>query len=205
MRIALCATGVVALTAGWASLWLDPGGYAFSRHMLVHMTVVAIAAPLLAFGISGTRFDPVSYYPKLFPSLLISLVELAVVWFWHTPWIHMAARENGVLAIAEQVSFLISGLWLWLAVLGAGPVGIVALLLTVIHMTLLGAILALAPRELYLHHHHHGSSLEDQHLGGAIMLVIGGVSYLAGGLWMAFIAMTRGTPATPSDPHPKAW
>ena len=26
--------------------------------------------------------------------------------------------------------------------------------------------------------------LEDQHLGGAIMLLVGGISYLAGGLWL---------------------
>jgi putative membrane protein len=28
------------------------------------------------------------------------------------------------------------------------------------------------------------TALDDQHLGGAIMLVVGGVSYLAGGLWL---------------------
>jgi putative membrane protein len=37
-----------------------------------------------------------------------------------------------------------------------------------------------------LHGGGHGQldPLEDQHLGGAIMLAIGGVSYLAGGLWL---------------------
>ena len=54
------------------------------------------------------------------------------------------------------------------------------------HMTLLGALLALTPRPLYAHA---GGSrgltpLEDQHLGGAIMLLVGGLSYLAGGLWL---------------------
>jgi putative membrane protein len=28
------------------------------------------------------------------------------------------------------------------------------------------------------------TALEDQHLGGAIMLLVGGVSYLLGGLWL---------------------
>jgi putative membrane protein len=64
--------------------------------------------------------------------------------------------------------------------------GIVGLLLTAMHMTLLGALLALAPRPLYAHLE--GVSrltpLEDQHLGGAIMLLTGGVAYLAGGLWL---------------------
>jgi putative membrane protein len=64
--------------------------------------------------------------------------------------------------------------------------GVIGLLLTSMHMTLLGALLALAPRPLFDHGHGHSamSLLEDQHLGGAIMLLVGGVSYLAGGLWL---------------------
>jgi putative membrane protein len=48
------------------------------------------------------------------------------------------------------------------------------------HMTLLGALFALPPRPLYAH----AGSLADQHLGGVIMLLVGGASYLAGGLWL---------------------
>ena len=61
-----------------------------------------------------------------------------------------------------------------------------ALLLTSMHMTLFGALLALTPRPLYDHAGHFASPapLEDQHLGGAIMLLVGGLSYLAGGLWL---------------------
>ena len=63
--------------------------------------------------------------------------------------------------------------------------GVVALLLTSMHMTLLGALLALSPRPLYAHAGHGPSALDEQHLGGAIMLGVGGVSYLAGGLWLS--------------------
>ena len=64
--------------------------------------------------------------------------------------------------------------------------GIAALLLTSMHMTLLGALLALTPRALYVHTAHDTglAALDDQHLGGAIMLLVGGVSYLLGGLWL---------------------
>ena len=62
----------------------------------------------------------------------------------------------------------------------------IGLLLTSMHMTLLGALLALTPRPLYAHAE--GvfglTSIDDQHLGGAIMLAVGGVSNLAGGLWL---------------------
>jgi putative membrane protein len=82
----------------------------------------------------------------------------------------------------------------WLAALGGDSLsiarrsaaGVVALLLTAMHMTLLGALLGLSPRPLYQHMEGFSglSALDDQHLGGAIMLLIGGVSYLLGGLWL---------------------
>ena len=53
------------------------------------------------------------------------------------------------------------------------------------HMTLLGALFALTPRALYAAHHGAGAAaLADQHLGGVIMLLVGGGSYMAGGLWL---------------------
>jgi putative membrane protein len=59
----------------------------------------------------------------------------------------------------------------------------VALLLTFMHMTLLGALLALSSRALYAHDHVGPAALDDQHLGGALML-LGGGAYLVGGLWL---------------------
>jgi putative membrane protein len=62
-------------------------------------------------------------------------------------------------------------------------------------MTFLGALLALAPRPLYTHVAQFAglTQLEDQHLGGAIMLVVGGVSYLGGGLWLTASLVRRAT------------
>jgi putative membrane protein len=63
------------------------------------------------------------------------------------------------------------------------------------HMTLLGALLALAPRPLYIHAETFSglTSLEDQQLGGAIMLIVGGISYLTGGLWLTVALMRAST------------
>jgi putative membrane protein len=126
--------------------------------MTVHMSVVAVAAPLLAFGVAGGPWDR-RLEVHFFSPLLASLVELAVLWIWHTPALHRAARQNSTAFAAEQASFLVSGLFLWIAVLGGAPpdcanrngAGIVALLLTAMHMTLLGALIALSPRRLYAH------------------------------------------------------
>ena len=126
---------------------------------------------------------------------MASLLELDVVWIWHTPALHQAGRNHTVAFVAEQTTFLLSGFILWISVFGGDSAtranrsgsGVVALLLTAMHMTLLGALLALSPRPLYAHFHglETLSPLDDQHLGGAIMLIVGGVSYLAGGLWLS--------------------
>ena len=89
--------------------------------------------------------------------------------------------------LLEQGTFLLSALLLWLAACGArGVAGVVALLLTSMHMTLLGALLTLAPRPLYPGHS--GSfgldRLTDQQLGGVLMLAAAGSAYLLGGLYL---------------------
>lgn len=197
MRTLVLLLGVLVLACAW--VWPLPAlPNSFSVHMTMHMAVVAVAAPLVALGFAETRLDPVRRIPALFSPLPASVVELVVVWGWHAPELHELARHSNVAFTLEQASFLASGLLLWLAVLGgdassranrAGS-GVLALLLTSMHMTLLGALLALPPRPLYAHVRHAAkpvllSPLEDQHLGGAIMLLVGGLSYLIGGLAVA--------------------
>lgn len=186
--------GLVVLAATWLGPLPALARAVFSAHMVMHMAVVAVAAPLLALGVAGGRLDPVGTVPRLFAPIPASIVELGVVWLWHAPALHRTARESWLAFAAEQAMFLLAGLLVWLAAFGGPPArradragaGIVALLLTAMHMTLLGALLALTPRPLY----RHGAglpwlaALDDQHLGGAIMLLVGGVAYLLGGLWL---------------------
>ena len=62
-RLAL-VTGIVLLAAIWAGPLLDAWRDSFAAHMLAHMGVVAIAAPLIAVGVVGVpslvrkRFTP---------------------------------------------------------------------------------------------------------------------------------------------------
>lgn len=178
-----------------ALLWLAlaaHGSHGFTLHMVVHMGVVALAAPLLALGLAGGPHDPARHWPGLFAPLPASLAELLVVWGWHLPAPHRAAQAEPLVLALEQASFLLAGLWLWFACLGAAAdprraaAGVVGLLLTALHMTLLGVLLALAPRALYGHAGHGGgeAALADQQAGGIAMLLVGGTAYLAGGLWL---------------------
>jgi putative membrane protein len=201
MRHAFLLFGLVTLAVVWLGPLPELAGRAFSAHMLIHMGVVAVAAPMLALGVAGGALDPVPRAPRLFAPIPASILELVVVWAWHAPALHHAARNDAAALIAEQGMFLVAGLFLWLSAFGGNQgnvrnrsaAGVVGLLLTAMHMTLLGALLALSPRPLYGHVEGYSglSAIDDQHLGGAIMLLVGGLSYLLGGLWLT-VRLLRG-------------
>ena len=205
MRRVLLVLGLLTLAGAW--VWPLPklARHAFFAHMAMHMGVVAVAAPLIALGVAGGPFDPVRQAPALFSPVPISMLELVVVWAWHAPALHHAARHHAIGLFAEQGMFLVTGLLLWLSAFGGSSehnrarraAGIVGLLLTFMHMTLLGALLALSPRPLYDHVATESglTALEDQHLGGAIMLIVGGISYLAGCLWLTVGLIRNGRTA----------
>jgi putative membrane protein len=191
MRRWFFAAGVLTLIAAWFGPLPPLARSSFSAHMTMHMSVVAIASPLLALALRDTRFARFGFVPALYTPVIASMLELIVVWAWHTPVLHHFARHSSLGLLLEQSMFFVCGLLLWLAAFGGSETsrrgaGVIALLLTSMHMTLLGALLALAPRALY-HHAHElpGAALADQHLGGVIMLIVGGVSYMAGGLALA--------------------
>ncbi|MFD1705116.1 cytochrome c oxidase assembly protein [Methylopila henanensis] len=192
MRGALTVAGGAALAFAWSPLPEAAFGHGFAAHMTSHMTVVAVAAPLLALGFVGSRSDLSVTRPALFAAVPVSLVELVVVWGWHAPAAHDLARLNGLVYVAEQASFLLAGLWLWIACLGHGgsrpaaAQGTIGMLLTSIHMTLLGVLLSTTTVPLYaLHHGGAAEALHQQHVGGIVMLLVGGGVYLAGGLALA--------------------
>lgn len=214
MRRACLILGLLTLTLIWAGPLLSAWHDSFAAHMLAHMGVVAIASPLLAIGLSPFvrgRWQaafPSGSPPLLSLALIASLVELVVVWGWHAPAARLWAESSISATILEQSSFLLSGLFLWLTTIGQketpanDAAGAFALLLTSVHMTLLGALLSLAPRPLY--------GLEDvscfgvvlragqdQALGGVIMLLIGAAVYLTGGVFLLarLLAGRTGEPA----------
>jgi putative membrane protein len=180
------AAGLALLGFLWFGPLPEMARGSFSAHMVMHMGVVAVVSPLIAFGISRAIPAQVAALP---PALAIaaSLFEFAAVWTWHAPALHDAARMRTGFFVMEQASFLAAGVLVWTTAVGAKAAGVCALLITSMHMVLLGALLLLAPRALYACAEVCSSAasltpLGDQQLGGALMLVIGGSAYLAGGL-----------------------
>ncbi|MFS0849277.1 cytochrome c oxidase assembly protein [Novosphingobium panipatense] len=181
MKRAALLAGLVLLPIGWGL-----SGIGMTGHMAGHMIAVAVSAPLLAYGLSGSSMDPAHRWPLLASPMTAMLLELVTVWTWHLPALRAAAHGSILVSGLEHACFLAAGLFLWTAAIHAPnrASGIGALLLTSMHMTLLGVLIGLAPRPLYagMHHAPGLDYLSDQQLGGVVMLIVGGVSYLAGGL-----------------------
>lgn len=187
--------GIGVLAAAWLGPLPRMVGESFTAHMLLHMLVVAIAAPLLAAALAR-RFDGRAIgAPMLAFALLASLLDLFVIWGWHLPALHEATRTTGWVLAAEQGSFLAVGLFVWVTALAAPAAaaqsaalaGAGALFFTSMHMTLLGVLLGLAQTPICRTWSGAGplfglTILEDQQVGGMVMLGIGGSVYLAGGL-----------------------
>ncbi|MCO5161395.1 MAG: cytochrome c oxidase assembly protein [Mesorhizobium sp.] len=190
----------LALTCGialLAAIWLGPllGAWrdSFAAGMVAHMGVVAVAAPLVAIGLQA-RLRALPSTPAALP-VLASFIELIAVWGWHAPVMRAAAEASMAATVAEQATFLTVGVLLWSTSFAApreprqALAGAFALLLTSIHMTLLGALLALSPRSLYGEGEVTCFGIvldagQDQQLGGVIMLLVGALVYVAGGLWL---------------------
>ena len=179
-----------------AALWLGPlpslSQTAFSPHMMLHLGVVVIAAPLIAFGLA-IHIPPITNFGTALSWCLLALLfEMVAVWGWHVPLLHDAAARNTSLFVLEQASFLVAGLAVWTAAFTArsretAPAAAIALFLTFTHMTMFGLILTL-PR--------YCSTIRSsvaEHLGwigcristwvALLMAVGGGLPYLIGTGW----------------------
>lgn len=201
----LLISGMAVLAVAWLGPLPHLAQHSFAAHMGLHLVLIAIAAPLLALGLSGSRIEHTLNSAGLLNPILASVAEFVLVWSWHVPALHGLARNLPAAFVFEQATFLGIGVLLWLSAVGtAGEVrrafmGVVALLFTSMHMTLLGALLALASRPLYAHHHGADpfglTALQEQQIGGMLMLGVGGLVYLCGGLFLV-ARMLRPTPAT---------
>lgn len=192
MKRASLIAGLSLLALIWLGPLLGDWRQSFTAHMMAHMGVVAIAAPLIAIGLTHVVWAKLGGHSLAALPVVASLLELLIVWGWHAPAARALVERSVLASVAEQASFLVGGLLLWIVCIGSAEAkgalaGAFGLLLTTVHMTLLGALLALSPRPLY------GlgdvtcfgtmlTAAQDQELGGVVMLLIGAAVYLVGGV-----------------------
>lgn len=166
--------------------WAKTGA---AMHMAQHMLLMAIIAPawVLARPLPqwraalGDRARGLWRWPlgaAQWP-LTLAAVHGTAIWFWHAPRPYMLALDHPWWHAFEHACFLLSAGLFWWAVLYARPANrgraLLALLITLMHTGLLGALLTFAQSPLY----GDASDLADQQLAGLIMWVPGGLIYLA--------------------------
>jgi putative membrane protein len=219
------ALGMTVVAAALVSPLDALADRSFAAHMVEHELLMVLAAPLLvggrpleawAWGLSAPmrwRFAALAAAPAfrrgwqaLSRPVAATTVHALALWLWHVPRLFAAAQANLPLHVLQHVCFFSSALVFWWAMFGgasrvAAPVSLACLFATMLHTSVLGALLAFAPAPAF------GpvpgadvfglGALEDQQLGGLIMWVPGGLAYIAAALlvvdaWLAEPRLRRG-------------
>jgi putative membrane protein len=201
-RLAVSSAGRISFAAGIVILaiaLLSPlddvsDRYLLTAHMLQHLLLVLLSAPLLVRALPVPWGDRMGINPLLAFALFNLVFALS-----HIPAWYEATLEHESLHVLEHLAYLITASLNWLPVLNparerrlAYPMQMLYLFLETLPMFAVGALLALgdsaiypfylrAPRIIGLSF----SPIEDQSLAGLIMWVGGSFFYL-GALTLVF-------------------
>jgi putative membrane protein len=166
----------------WPLAHLDH--HLLTAHMLMHLLIMMVAAPLILFAIRSTL---VRWRPQI---AFCWLTGTLVVLFWHVPSVFELALESPFWHRLELASFLIAGIVFWWPVMQLHPPSRwsvpVYLFLATLPCDALSAFLVFCGHVVYRPylggHDDHGmfglSPLEDQALAGALMWVTVTFAYL---------------------------
>ena len=170
MRVATSVLGCIALALALLGPLHDASERSLAAHMVQHMLLIGVAAPLLALSLPALTFSPAGAFA----------LHGAAVWLAHAPALIAWMAASHAAHMAAHATLLGTALLFWSTVLRRRGEAALWVLATLIHTGLLGALLTFAPRELY-----GAYPLADQQLAGLLMWVPGGLLYLAAGLVFA--------------------
>jgi putative membrane protein len=163
----------------------------FAVHMAQHL-VVGDLAPLLVVVAAGARA------PRI-PPLLALAAWAASLYAWHAPAVYEAALAHDAVHALQHVCFFLAGAALWRAVLGPSslPWRLACLAAAGILSAVLGNVFLWSARAFYAPYVDAPalwglSPVEDQRLGGAIMLGEGTVVVVAVFAWVALRWLAEG-------------
>ncbi|HEV7839053.1 MAG TPA: cytochrome c oxidase assembly protein [Gemmatimonadaceae bacterium] len=183
------------------------GSALFSAHMAQHELIMVLAAPLLvaaqpvvpalwSLPESGRLWTRRLVHSKGFSSvwrvisrpLVAWVLHGAAIWIWHIPRFYGLAVQSEFAHTAQHASFLGTALLFWWTVLPISPshrnaTSLFSVFGTALHTGVLGALLTFSDASWYPVYQGATapwglSPLEDQQLGGLIMWIPGGLTYL---------------------------
>lgn len=219
-----------AFALGWLMLagalvsplhWL--GERLLTFHMIEHEILMAVSAPLIVIArpvgpllwglpkrLRSTIADIMKAAPaqaawkRLSGGTTSTLLHGIAIWAWHAPVLFDAAVTNIAVHRLQHLSFFATALLFWWSVLWRSDRGVAAwhLFITMLHTSILGALMALAPHLLYTSRGGAAEAwgltpLEDQQLSGLVMWIPAGTIYAGAALtlvavWIATSAKGSG-------------
>jgi len=179
--------------------------------MIEHEIIMAVAAPLLVLArplgvmlwslphwwrlslLRATQINVVRCcWTWLVRPINATVIHGAAIWLWHWPALFDAAVMQISLHRWQHASFFVSALLFWYSLVGISRSGeaVWHLFFTMLHTSVLGALIAVAPRVLYSTQTAHSlawglTALEDQQLAGIFMWVPAGTIYAGAALAFA--------------------
>lgn len=221
--------------AGWLVLTLalvsplhEGGERSFTLHMIEHELIMLVATLLLALSDAGGalawglpdgvrqalgggwRSPLSSVWRRLTHPITATVVQAMVMWVWHAPALFDRALANPGWHAAQHLSFILSSLAFWRAMLGlrdgAELLAAMCLFLTSLVEGALGALMALSQSPWFARYAAmklSGIGLDpatDQQLAGLVMWIPGGLVHGGAALallyhWLNRMGGSRAFPA----------
>ena len=203
--------GWLVLAAALVSPLHEAGERSFSAHMFEHELLMLAAAPLLVLSrpigialwalpnawrtrcaaLGRSRWFAAAWQALTHP-LPATLLQALALWLWHAPRLFDLALAQPGWHIAQHVSFLVTALLFWSAVLVAHrakpALAIGCLFFTATISGALGAFMALSSSPWYAGYARLGMApfgltpAEDQQLAGLLMWIPGGLVHAVAAL-----------------------
>jgi cytochrome c oxidase assembly factor CtaG len=219
-RCAAFLLGWLIMSAAAVSPLHEAGESSFTLHMLEHELFMLAAAPLLVLA------RPLGIFLWAFPRRLrfalgsfsqrsvvrvvwsgassaagATMLQAAALWLWHAPSLFELALAHEGWHIAQHLSFIVSALLFWTAMLrhrqvaSSAAIAAVCLFFTSVISGALGALMAFAGSAWYSRYAAMGlapfglTPLEDQQVAGLLMWIPGGLVHALAALWLIATAV----------------
>lgn len=206
-QAAAFGAGIATLVAALMSPLDAASAASFSLHMVQHLLLIVVAAPLLVAGAADAAF--LWALPRRWRTgfgrfvgslggwlgdrdsgrLLVLALATGALWVWHVPALYDLALRREAVHVAEHASFLLTAVLFWASVIRLRPrdhagngVRILSVFAMALQGSMLGALITFASRPLYVSHQAVAPVLDldpltDQQIAGVIMWMPPGLLY----------------------------
>jgi putative membrane protein len=184
--------GVVVILGAVLPPFDEAADRSFSAHMLQHVLLINVGAPLLAIAwpLLLGRWRDVTWLNGLARPVPALVLSTAALWSWHIPAVYDFALKHEVVHALEHLMFIGAFMLFWRPLMNDAIAGsqlrtnesrVLYLTIGMFATGLLAALITFSGHLLYPFYAASASGgrspLADEHLGGGVMWVAGAVTF----------------------------